>query len=290
MKARNSKSMVGETNLQDTYDVRELSLMVRRKARGRKSESRSSIEQYEESMALANQAVATEPLQPNSLIREAQALNARGIYYANSELSEQSLGGNNLERARNNFRTAAKLSTRAVELLDAKPAPTGDADLARLKVLKLEALHTRATSVRLLVQFGDLTQSAVAESAYQEYIAAETDPVKRLRSRRELATMFLNLNSLEQAKIQFEKILAENPNDPISLAGMGVTLFRLSKLKANQGDENASKANHEAALQYLDRYLKVAPRGILLDRETAMTLNEMNNRRRGAMRPRSARP
>jgi len=287
--------MVGETNLRNYYYVaRELSLMQRRKALHnsprRNSETRPLRESYEESIRLLDQAVATNPPQPYVLIREAQALNARGIYYANSELSQQSLGGNNLEEARNNFRTAAKLSTRAIEFLGAKPAPTGDPDLARFNALKLEALRTRATSTRLLVQFGDLTQSAVAESAYQEYIVAETDPVKRLRSRRELATMFLNLNSLEQAKIQFEEILAENPNDPISLAGMGVTLFQLSKLKAGQGDAKASKANHEAALQYLDRYLKVAPRGILLDRATAMTLNEMNNRRREAMRPRSARP
>src|SRR5260370_19856849 len=113
--------------------------------------------------------------------------------------------------------------------------------------------------MRLFVTKTDQTQVDAGIAAYQDYIAAETDPAKKARAQLDLAQMLFDANAYDKAKIEYEKILAEKPDDPDALANMGLILFNFGAAKEHEGKQDEAKAMYQQAAHYLAQFVANAP-------------------------------
>jgi tetratricopeptide (TPR) repeat protein len=89
-------------------------------------------------------------------------------------------------------------------------------------------------------------------SAYQEYLAAETDAVRKTKAERDAAQMLFDANAFDKALVAYQKILEVNPDDLEALLKSGLALF-------NIGAMNTDKAKYQEAANYLQRYVEKAP-------------------------------
>ena len=102
--------------------------------------------------------------------------------------------------------------------------------------------------MRLYVTKGDPSQADAGIAAFQEYIAAETDPAKKSKAQYDLAKMLLDSGAGDKAFVEYQKILAEKPDDPDANLGAGLALY-------STGD----KTKYQEAANYLQRFVDKAP-------------------------------
>jgi tetratricopeptide (TPR) repeat protein len=114
------------------------------------------------------------------------------------------------------------------------------------------ALLARADATRLYVTKVDQTKVAEGVMAYDEYIAAETDPVKKSKAEHDLAQMLFDANDFDKALAAYQKILESNPDDLDALLRSGQALF-------NIGAINTDKAKYQDAANYLAKFVEKAP-------------------------------
>src|SRR5205807_1836804 len=126
--------------------------------------------------------------------------------------------------------------------------PTDPKEQTQQTTNKNFALSARAEAMRLYVSKVDPTQADAGATAFQEYIAVETDPVKKSKAQFDLAQMLLDSGSADKAIVAFQKILAEKPDDPDANLGVGLAMF-------STGD----KAKYQEAANYLQKFVDKAP-------------------------------
>lgn len=85
-----------------------------------------------------------------------------------------------------------------------------------------------------------------------EYLAFESDQAKKTEAQRILGDLYLASGDSENAIVEYKKVLEMTPNDPDSLAGIGLSLVVLGELS---GD----KSKFQEAADYLQRFVDVAP-------------------------------
>ncbi len=102
--------------------------------------------------------------------------------------------------------------------------------------------------MRLVATKVDQTQAPAALTAYQELIAAETDPVKKAKYRAESTQMLFDAGAADLAVSEARAMLAENPDNADANRILGLALF-------SSGD----KAKFQEAANYLQRYIDKAP-------------------------------
>ena len=102
--------------------------------------------------------------------------------------------------------------------------------------------------MRLFVTKVDQSQADAGAAAYQEYIAAETDPTKKAKAQVNLAQMLLDAGQGDKALAEYQKILAAEPENVDALRGAGLALF-----------QSGEKAKFQEAANYLQRFVDKAP-------------------------------
>src|SRR5262249_11401510 len=149
---------------------------------------------YDEAIKQYEEGLAADPEQPALLTNKALAYKARGVerYNAAVQAKDDAAKNSGLEAAKGDFKAASEATTKAVTLIKAQTAPTDPAELARYNANKVSALATHAEAMRLFVTKVDQTQVAAGEAAFQDYIAAETDPAKKARAEHDLAQMLFD--------------------------------------------------------------------------------------------------
>ena len=106
--------------------------------------------------------------------------------------------------------------------------------------------------MRLFVTKGRPDQVDAGQKAYEEYLAVETDPARKLTGQRGLAQMLFDANSFDKALAEYQKLLATNPDDTDALVKSGMLLF-------NIGAMNNDKAKYQEAANYLQQFVDKAP-------------------------------
>ena len=157
-----------------------------------------------------------------------------------------------LDLAKTDFKQAAEVSTKAVELAKKEPAVADAAGQASQNSRKLAAMLSRAESMRLFVSKTDQTQADAGIGAYQEYLAAETDAARKAKAERDEAQMLFDANAFDKALAAYQKILEATPDDLEALLKSGLALF-------NIGAINTDKAKYQEAANYLQQYVDKAP-------------------------------
>ncbi|HEY0431171.1 MAG TPA: carboxypeptidase-like regulatory domain-containing protein [Pyrinomonadaceae bacterium] len=210
-----------------------------------------AITQYDEGIA----ADADHPGAPSLMTNKTMALTSRGVdkYNAALKSTDDAAKTAGLEAAKKDWTAAAETSARAVAKLKAQPAPTDQAAASSAKINLYYALLARAEAMRLFVSKVDQTKVVEGETAYQEYIAAETDAVKKSKAEHDQAQMLFDANAFDQALASYQKILAASPDDLTSLLRSGQILFNIGAI--NNGD----KAKYQEAANYLAQFVAKAP-------------------------------
>ena len=210
-----------------------------------------AVKLYGDAITQYNEGLAADAEQPALLTSKAVALKARGVEHYNAAITSTDDAAKNsgLEAAKKDFREAAEASSRAVELIKAQTVPTEPAAaVTNFNANKYAALSSRAEAMRLFVTKVDTSQADAGLAAFQEYIAVETAPDKKLKAQVDVAQMLLDAGAVDKAYTEFQKALADNPENVDAILGAGLSLFA-----------SADKAKYQEAANYLQRFVDKAP-------------------------------
>ncbi|HSP62744.1 MAG TPA: carboxypeptidase regulatory-like domain-containing protein [Pyrinomonadaceae bacterium] len=204
---------------------------------------------YDEALKQYDTGLAADPEQPALLTNKALALKARGVdkYNAAIQTKDEAARTSGLESAKADFKAAADAVNKAADLLKKVPAATDPEELKQQTVNKYVTMSARAEAMRLFVTKADSTQADAGIAAFEDYIAVETDPAKKSKAQLDLAQMLLDAGVGDKAFAEFQKILAQRPDDPEANLGAGLALF-------STGD----KAKYQEAANYLQHFVDKA--------------------------------
>lgn len=211
---------------------------------------------FEEAVKQFDEGLVADPEQPALLTNKANALKLRGVQKYNAALkaTDDAAKTAGMNAARADFTAAKDSSSKAVELIKKQAAAATDpAEQQRQNLNKLAAMSVHAESMRLFVTKVDSSQADAGATAYQEYLAVETDPERKLKAEQAFAQMLFDANAFDKALAQYQKILEANPDNLEALLRSGMALFNIGAL--NNGD----KAKYQEAANYLAKYVEKAP-------------------------------
>lgn len=204
---------------------------------------------YDEAIKQYQEGLVADPDQGVLYLQVAEAQRQRGVERFNATIksadTDKTAG---FDAAKQDFRQSAENAQKAVEFTQKEEARTDAPGIAAQNTRRLNALSARAESMRLFVTKVDQAQADKGLTAYNEYIAAEIDPLKKEKARREAAQMLLDAGAGDQALVEYQKILADKPDDPDAIYGAGLALYAT-------GD----KAKFQEAANYFQRFVEKAP-------------------------------
>jgi len=221
---------------------------------------------YDEAIRQYDTGLAADPVHPGApslLTNKSVALRTRAVEKYNAAIisKDDAAKTAGIAAAKEDFSAAAEAANNAVEMIKKQPAATDPAEQKQHEANKYFALAARAEAMRLFAMKVDLTKGAEATTAFEEYEAVETDPVKKAKAEKDLAELLFQTSSdaagYEKAIAEYQKILAKNPDDPDSLLRVGQALFNIGAFNNND------KAKYQEASNYLQRYVDKAPEGQL---------------------------
>ncbi|MGC2236764.1 MAG: hypothetical protein WA584_11420 [Pyrinomonadaceae bacterium] len=196
---------------------------------------------------------------PVLLNYKGSALNKRGTDTYNKSLkADEATKTAARESVKKDYEESVAASNKALEIL--KTATSTDANVQKgYESQKLSALTNRKESYRLMSKTGvERTKGKEALTAYQEYMAVETDAKLKTDAQYELATTLQNSDEFEMSVAEFEKILAADPNNVDALAGIGLSLVNVGYVNMEK-DEAKGKAQLQQAANYLQKFVDTAP-------------------------------
>lgn len=207
---------------------------------------------YDEAIAQYDEGLAADPEQIALLTNKALALIQRGVDKNNAaiKLTDDAAKTAGLEAAHKDWREAAEASSKAVQLAKAQPATTNPEEQKAQAANKYFSLLARAEAMRLFAAKVDTTKADEAFTAFQELIAVETDPAKKLKDQVDAAQMYYDAGQVPKAIEAFKAVLSSNPDNLDATLGLGLALF-------STGD----KAKYQEAANYLQRFVDKAPDG-----------------------------
>ena len=220
---------------------------------------------YDSAIALYDEGIAADPDHPGApslMTNKSVALTRRGTARFNAALASKVDGEKHagLQAAKKDWQAASLASAKAVALLRAMTEPTDPAAANSAKANLYFSLLARADAMRLLARV-DQTTVAEGETAYREYLAVETDAAKRSKAEHGLAQMLFDANAYDKARLVYEKILTQTPDDADVLKNMGLICYELGSLKQAEGEEDEARDNYQLAANYLQQYVDKAPAG-----------------------------
>lgn len=209
---------------------------------------------YDEAIKQFDEGLAADPEQGILYTRKADAFRMRGVDRYNSAIQTKDAAAKQagLDSAKDDFKQAAEVTAKAVELVKKEQPATEAATQATQAARKLATLQSRAESMRLFVSKVDPGQADAGLVAFGEYLAAETDPVKKAKGEHDAAQMLFDANAFDKALAAYQKILETNPDDVEALLKAGLCLFNIGAL-------NTDKTKYQEAANYLQRYIDKAP-------------------------------
>lgn len=217
---------------------------------------------YDEAVKQFDEGLTADPEQVVMYSRKSLALRLRGVdhYNASVKATDPTQKGADMESAKKDFQGSVDAANKGLEVANKEAPATDPAVQASQLSKKLEVLSYRAEAMRLLVKT-DTTQGAAALTAYQEYMAAETDVAKKAKAERDVAQIMFDTASdvagFERAVAAYQKILEANPDDPDALLRIGQAMFNIGALNNND------KAKYQEAANYLQRFVDKSADGQL---------------------------
>jgi hypothetical protein len=207
-----------------------------------------SANRLDEAIAAYQEGLAARADEPALLSNLSEALRRRGVNRFNDALKNADADAKtrSLEEAKKDWKDAADASQKALQVIN-----TGGGDPQQAAIYaqnKIVALSTRALAMRLVATKVDQSQAQAAWDAYQEYITAEADPVKKAKSKGEALQTLFDAGAIDTAVTHARGVLTEDPENVDANRILGLALFA-------SGD----KAKFQEAANFLQRYVDKAP-------------------------------
>lgn len=230
---------------------------------------------YDEAIKQYDSGLGVDPEHPgvsSLLTNKSAALRARAVdkYNAAIQSKDDAAKTAGIEAAKADFKAAADAANQAVELVKKQPTPTDPNEQKQQATNKYFALSARAEAMRLFVTKVDQSQADAGATAFQEYMAVETDPVKKAKAQIDLAQMLFDAGAADKAVVEFKKILDAQPDNVDALYGMGIAEISL-------GYGANDKAKLQDGVNYLQQYVDKAPDTHRYKAEAKATLAELKN-------------
>lgn len=271
---------IGETNriVAESFNAGNTALTAGIEA-DKTNKREEAIKLYSDALQQYETGLAADSEQPALLTNKAVALKARGVDKYNIAVlsKDEAAKTAGVDSAKADFKSAAEAANKAFDLLKKETPATDPVEQKRQASSKYATLTVRAEAMRLFVTKGDPTQVDAGIAAYEEYIAAETDPAKKSKAQLDLAQMLFDANAYDKAKAAYEKILAERPDDPDALANMGLILFNFGAAKEQEGKKDEAKAMYQQAANYLAQFVAKAPDTHKFKADAKAVLEELKN-------------
>ncbi len=231
---------------------------------------------WDEAIRQYDEGLVADPEQSALMTNKALALKSRGVDRYNAAITskDDASRATGLAAAQSDFKAAAEAVNKAADLLKkSQPsagATTDPAEQQRQASNRLATYAARAEVMRLFVTKADQTKTEEGLTAYQEYLAVETDPVRKAKGEHDLAQMLFDANAFDKALVQYQKILESNPDDLAALLRSGQALFNIGA----SSSDGSSKAKYQEAANYLARYIEKAPDSESVMKEDAKQILE----------------
>jgi tetratricopeptide (TPR) repeat protein len=192
---------------------------------------------------------------PVLLNNKAIALKSRAVdTYNKSVKADAAAKASGMESVKKDFTDGIAATDKSLQILKNATSPDA-ATQKNYTDTKLSALTARKEIYGLMILTGiDKTKGKEAVAAFEEYIAAETDPQKKAGARVGLAEAYQLDNNFDQAVAEFEKVLAEDPENVNALVGAGLSLVNLGYIN-QETDKDKSKAQFQQAINYLQKFV-----------------------------------
>lgn len=157
-----------------------------------------------------------------------------------------------LEKAKSDFDAGIASFDKGLKILST--ATTTDAAiLANYAKVKLNLLTNQVETYRLIVRTkADVTRAKDAVSAYEQYFAVETDPLKKTSARLALADMLREAGESEPAVAAYRTVLETSPDNIDAMAGLGLSLFNVGVVEDN-------KAKMQEGMNMMQKFADTAP-------------------------------
>jgi tetratricopeptide (TPR) repeat protein len=212
-----------------------------------------AIAKFEEGYTADPEYVGSAPVLLNN---KALALYTRGTdSYNKSVTADAASKGALQEAAKKDFAEAVIASDKALAVLN-----TGTATDPNIQKNKMFALTNRKNAYRVMAQTGvEISKGKEALTAFQEYLAVETDPAKKAKAQLDLALTLQDSAEFDLAVAEFEKILAADPNNIDALAGIGLSLVAVGYNNMQSNQEAKGKEQLQQAANYLQKFVDAAP-------------------------------
>lgn len=226
---------------------------------------------YDEAIKQYDTGIAADPDHPgipSLLTNKSQALKARGVEKYNAAITTKDDAARpaGLDAAKADFKAAAEAANQAVDMLKKQPAATDPEGQKQQNTNKYFAFSARAEAMRFFITKVDPSKADDAIAAYDEYIAVEPDAAKKSAAQVTKAQMLLDSGAGDKAVAEFQKLLAEKPDDPDLNLGLGLALF-------SSGD----KAKFQEAANYLQKFVDKAPDTHKFKDDAKAVLTELKN-------------
>ena len=206
---------------------------------------------FDEAIASFKEGLAARPDEAALLIKLSEAYRMRGVNLYNAAIknSDNDAKTQGIEAAKKDWADSAENANKAFQAVNSlTPTADNQATLAQNKIaattVRALALHFVATKVSP----GDPAQAQAAWEAYQQLIAAETDPAKKAKYKADALQTLLDASANDLAFQESQKILAEEPDNVDANRIAGLALFA-------SGD----KAKFQQAANYLQHFVDKAP-------------------------------
>lgn len=236
-------------NAEDTFAVVKKSVDEGQKAYTAKNYD-LAIAKYDEGITAQPDFEGSTPIMLNL---KAQALKDRGASnYNKSVKADAATKAAAIASVKKDLQSAVDSSNRAIAILS--KAPAGDAENQRkMTGAKMDAMRNRNDAYRLMGETSvELSKATEAQTAFQEYIALESDAKLKSQAQLNLAQTLLRMGNYEQSVVEFQKVLEADANNVDALGGIGLSLVTV-------GYEKKDKAKFQEAANYLQKFVDLAP-------------------------------
>lgn len=177
-----------------------------------------------------------------------------------------------IEKSKPDLENAIAAFNRGLEILKNAPAPSA-AEQSKFNLTKTQLLthllDTHGFAARIAP---DPARDALANGVLEQYLAAETDAVKRTPILLAYAGNMNGAGELKPATAAYRKVLEADPNNLDALAGLGLALYSEGSMTSPPNKEFLQEG-----LNYMQKFVDTAPETHKLKQSTKDIIEELKN-------------
>lgn len=212
-----------------------------------------AIDKYNEGFNANPEYIGSAPIFLNS---KGQALKQRAVNTYNKavESGDKAKVSEGKKQAAKDLSEALDVYNKSYLLL--KQAPASEINNAEAHKKNIyNAVDGGRDTIRLmsLIKLIDSAKADAAKTLIEAYLEAETDKTKRGQAQASLASFVMDAGDYTGAVEEYRKAVVFSPDDADTLAGISLALYSL-------GEDKKSKDLKQEGLNYMDKFLRVAPK------------------------------